>query len=75
MFYGVRTYAGENEGHVANKVLENMVEGTVQNENTSQVDILGLCCNPTGKKQEGSQWTGAHEEFQYGESDVGAWTI
>ena len=54
-------------------MLENMDEGTNQNENTAQVYILGLYCNPIEKQQEGSSWTGAHEEFQYGESDAGAW--
>ena len=43
MFYGVRTYAGETEGPITNIVLEDMAEGTVQNENTAQIYTLGIC--------------------------------
>jgi len=40
-----------------------MDEGTVQNENIAQDYLLGICCNPTEKQQEGSSWTRAHEKF------------
>ena len=43
MFFGVQTYDVETEGHVKNRVLEDMVEGFYQNEKTAQIYTLGIC--------------------------------
>ena len=72
MFKEAWSYAGRTKGPVANTVLKDMAKGIVQTENTAQIYTLGFYWNPTEKQQRGSSWTGAHEEFQAGESDAEA---